>query len=66
MQTTVDVVPIAGMIVVVGNSNGDGDRGKDGGGSDACLQCCSNADDAQSVADGGPDGNNGSAAIAMQ
>ncbi len=37
MQTIVNVVPIVGMIVVVGNSNGNGGGGNDGGGSDACL-----------------------------
>ncbi len=44
MQTIINVVPIMGMIVVIGNSDGNGGRGNDGGGGDACLQRCSDAD----------------------
>ncbi len=44
MQTIVDAVPIAGMIVIIGDSNGNGGRGNNGGGSDACLQRCRDAD----------------------
>ena len=60
------VVPIAGMILVIGNGDGDGGGGNNSGGGDACLQCCSTAEAARSAADGVPDGDNGSAAIAMQ
>ena len=47
MQTIVNVVPIVGMIVVIGNNNdsGGGGGGNNGGGGDACLRCCSTADD---------------------
>ncbi len=40
MQTIVDIMPIAGMILVAGNSDGNGGGGNNGGGGDACLQCC--------------------------
>jgi hypothetical protein len=44
MQTIIDVVPILGMVIVVGNSDGDDGGGNDGGGGDTCLQRCSDAD----------------------
>jgi hypothetical protein len=37
MQTIVDIVPIAGMIIIIGDSKDDGSGGNDGGGGDACL-----------------------------
>ncbi len=66
MQTIVKVVPIAGMIVVVGTSDGDGGTGNDGRGSDTCSDAAAALTAAQSAANGGPDGDGGSVAIAMQ
>ena len=37
MQTIIDAMPIAQMIIFVGDDNGDGGRGNGGGGSDATL-----------------------------
>ncbi len=37
-STIIDVVPIAWMIVVVGDGDGDGGGGNGGGGGDSCLQ----------------------------
>jgi hypothetical protein len=37
MQTIIDVVPIAGMILVVGDSDGNGSGCNDSRGDDACL-----------------------------
>jgi hypothetical protein len=46
MQTIVDIVPIAGMIVAIGDGDGDGNGGggNDGRGDAACLRRCSDAD----------------------
>jgi hypothetical protein len=43
MQTIVDVVPIARMIIVIGDGNGNGGGGNNGGSVDPGLQCCSDA-----------------------
>ncbi len=66
MQTIVNVVPIAGMIIILGDSDGDGGGGNDGRGGDAVSDAAATLTAAQSAVDGGPDGDDGSAAIAMQ
>jgi hypothetical protein len=51
MQMIIDVVPIARMIIIVGDGDGDGGGGNDGGGGgnddggvNSRLQRCSDAD----------------------
>jgi hypothetical protein len=66
MQTTIDVVPIAGMIIIVGDSNGNGAEATMAEAVTLVSDAAARLTAAQSVPDGGPDGDDGSAAIAMQ